>query len=61
VVALDAVLATYLAWPGAQQVFQLHRRVVTTTTGLVREETVVGITSLPAGRATARCLARYLR
>lgn len=60
-VALNAALATYLGWPGAQQVFPMHRRVVTTTTGVVREETVVGITSLPAGRATARCLARYVR
>lgn len=39
----------------------MHRWVVTTKTGLVREETVVGITSLPACRASARCLAHYLR
>ena len=30
-------------------------------TGLVREETVYGLTSLPPNRATARHLARYVR
>jgi hypothetical protein len=61
VAALDTALAAYLAWPGAQQVFQLKRRIVTTTTGVVREETVVGVTSLPPARAGARHLARYIR
>ena len=58
---VEAALAAYLAWPGAQQVFQMHRRVVITATGLVREETVVGITSLSPSRAGARQVARYLR
>lgn len=60
-VALDAALAAYLTWPGAQQVFQLHRRVVNTKTGVLREETVVGVTRLPPSRAGARQVARYIR
>lgn len=39
----------------------MHRRVVTTTTGVVREETVAGITSLPPARAGARTLAHSIR
>lgn len=59
--ALDPALAAYLDWPGAQQVRAIHRRVVTTKTGAVRAETVMGITSLLPTRAHARDLARSVR
>lgn len=45
-----------LDWPYARQVFQLHRRFVQRTAGKVRQETVFGITSLPAEQADARRL-----
>jgi predicted transposase YbfD/YdcC len=58
---VDPALAAYLAWPGAHQVFQLQRRVVMQATGVVREETVYGISSLARKHAGARWLARYVR
>jgi predicted transposase YbfD/YdcC len=45
-----------LNWPFARQVFKLHRRFVQRTSGKVMEETVFGITSLPAEQADARRL-----
>jgi predicted transposase YbfD/YdcC len=45
-----------LDWPFARQVFQLHRRFVQRKSGKVLEETVFGITSLPAEQADARRL-----
>jgi hypothetical protein len=50
---LTTALAGYLDWPGAQQVFRLRRRVVSKKTGVVREETIYGVTSLGSTRATA--------
>ena len=46
----SSALHGYLDWPAAQQVFRLDRRVITCTTGVVREEVVYGITSLAASR-----------
>jgi len=50
---LSRALADYSDWPGAQQVFQLQRRVVTKKTGAVRTQTVYGLTSLDRPRADA--------
>jgi hypothetical protein len=49
----SSALIGYLDWPGVQQVFRVQRRVVICRTGLVREEVVYGLTSLPPGRADA--------
>jgi predicted transposase YbfD/YdcC len=54
--AVCGVQAGELDWPFARQVFQLHRRFVQRTSGKVLEETVYGITSLPAEQADARRL-----
>jgi predicted transposase YbfD/YdcC len=45
-------LVGYRAWPGLAQVFALERAVIISTTGEVRSETIYGVTSLPAQRAT---------
>lgn len=45
-----------LDWPSARQVFKLHRRFVYHTSGRVMQETVFGITSLPAEQADAKRL-----
>ena len=57
----SSALHGYLDWPGAQQVFRLDRRVITCTTGVVREEVVYGLTSLPADRADAARLLQISR
>lgn len=44
----------FLDWPGVEQVFQLQRRVIEKATGVIREETVYGITSLPPPKLTAK-------
>ena len=44
-----------------RQVFRVARRVVQPATGLVREDTVYGVTSLHPARASARQVARYVR
>ena len=44
-----------------RQVFRVERRVVQPATGLVRQVTVYGLTSLLPHRATARQVARYVR
>lgn len=55
-----AALATYLAdWPGAAQVFRLHR--VREFAGRVEEEVVYGITSLGPGDAGAARLLELSR
>ena len=41
----------YTGFCGVQQVFRLTRRVVHTRTGVLGEETVYGMTSLPASKA----------
>ena len=43
------MLRDYLAWPGIQQVFQIHR--VRELPGRTEQETVYGITSLTAAEA----------
>jgi predicted transposase YbfD/YdcC len=51
------VLVGYSAWPGLAQVFHLERQVINKKTGEVREEVVVGATSLAPERVdTARLL-----
>lgn len=51
----------YLRWPGVQQVFRVERRIVDRRTGVVQEETVSGVTSLPPERASAAVLLRIVR
>jgi predicted transposase YbfD/YdcC len=50
---LSAALATYLQWPGQQQVFALARSRTSLRSGEVSRETVYGITSLAPARADA--------
>jgi hypothetical protein len=57
----SSALDGYLDWPGAAQVFRLQRRVILCTTGVLREETVYGLTSLPPQRADPACLLRTAR
>ena len=47
------VLVGYSEWPGLAQVFQLERQVISKKTGTVREEVVVGVTSLAAEHTNA--------
>lgn len=54
--AVCGVQAGELDWPYARQVFKLQRRFTQINTGQVSEETVFGITSLPAEQADARRL-----
>jgi hypothetical protein len=54
-------LNDYLRWPGVQQVFRVERRIVDRRTGVVQEETVYGVTSLPPERASAAVLLRIVR
>jgi predicted transposase YbfD/YdcC len=55
------VLADYSAWPGLGQVFALERQVIRKKTGEVREEVVMGITSLSPERADATQLLALVR
>lgn len=57
----SSLLNDYLDWPELGQVFKLERRVVRTTTGMVRQETVYGITSLTAAEASAQRLNTLVR
>lgn len=54
-------MAGYLDWPGVAQVFRLERRVIQVNTGVVREETVYGLTDLSAAQASAADLLAYVR
>jgi predicted transposase YbfD/YdcC len=47
------ILEGYNDWPGLAQVFRLERQVIRKKTGEVREEAVVGVTSLRPERADA--------
>jgi predicted transposase YbfD/YdcC len=47
------VLVGYSDWPGLAQVFQLQRQVIHKKTGAVRDEVVMGVTSLTVERADA--------
>lgn len=51
----------YLDWPGAAQLFKLKRRRCCLRTGELTEETVYGITSLTADRASAQRLLQLTR
>lgn len=53
------ILEKYLDWPGAVQVFQIHR--VRYLADKVQEETVYGISSLPAEEADAERLLGLVR
>lgn len=53
------ILQKYLDWPGAVQVFQVHR--VRHVADKVEEETVYGISSLPAQKANAERLLALVR
>lgn len=55
------VLVGYSDWPGLAQVFQLARQVISTKTGAVREEVVMGVTSLASERADAARLLTLVR
>jgi predicted transposase YbfD/YdcC len=55
------VLRGYSDWPGLAQVFQLERQVIIKNTGEVREEVVVGVTSLTPERADAARLLAVVR
>ena len=55
------VLADYLNWPGAQQVFPVKRKRVHLRTGKVETETVYGVTSLRPGCADAGQLLELVR
>lgn len=60
--ASDA-LKDYVEWPGAWQVFQIHRRIQTTRRGIVTtfEETGYGVTSLSPEEADAERLLSLVR
>jgi predicted transposase YbfD/YdcC len=55
------VLVGYSAWPGLAQVFHLERQVINKKTGEVREEVVVGATSLAPERVDAARLLTLVR
>lgn len=61
----DLIVSTALQgdldWPGAQQVFRVTRRVVSKRTGVVRDEVVYGVTSLPPAQASAAQVLQVLR
>ena len=58
---VSAELKGYLDWPGAEQVFQLDRRVVRLADGQISEETVYGVTSLTAEEAGPKRLQELVR
>jgi predicted transposase YbfD/YdcC len=51
----------FLDWPAVEQVFQLERQVISCRTGVITQETVYGITSLPPQRASAEQLLTWTR
>jgi predicted transposase YbfD/YdcC len=51
----------YTGFTGVQQVFRLTRTVVTTRTGVIREESVYGMTSLSAQKASPKRLLALAR
>jgi hypothetical protein len=54
-------LIGYLCWPGVQQTFRIERRITSVRTGVVRTETVYGVTSLTPEQAAPARLLRYVR
>lgn len=57
----SCILRNYCDWPGTQQVFKLERMAIHKNTGLYRQETVYGITSLSPQRASATTLLHLSR
>ena len=57
----SSALNDYLDWPGLQQVYQLDRETTMLKPGQVRTQTVYGLTSLPAQRASASQLLKLAR
>jgi predicted transposase YbfD/YdcC len=57
----SGVLRDYADWPGLEQVFKLERRIVNTKTGVLRCETVYGLTSLTAVEASPARLLGWVR
>jgi predicted transposase YbfD/YdcC len=57
----STILAGYSDWPGLAQVLRLERQVILKKTGEVREEVVVGVTSLTPERADAARLLAVVR
>jgi predicted transposase YbfD/YdcC len=55
-IAASSAMRGLSRWPGLDQVMKLKRTVINKTTGEIREETVYGVTSLSAQRATAQQL-----
>lgn len=53
--------ADWLDWPGAQQVFEIHRETKFKKSGKGRQETVLGITSLEPETASPEQLLRLCR
>ncbi|MGH7927958.1 MAG: ISAs1 family transposase [Candidatus Binatia bacterium] len=51
----------FIDWPALEQVFKLERQVICCRTGVITAETVYGITSLPAQRASAEQLLEWTR
>lgn len=57
----SSMLQGYVQWPYAAQVFQLERRFVRVSDGLVMEETRYGVTSLTAEEASPAQLLQIVR
>jgi predicted transposase YbfD/YdcC len=60
-ITTSCVLRDYADWPGLEQVFKLERRIVNTKTGVLRCETVYGLTSLTAAQASPARLLGLVR
>jgi len=54
-------LTDFLDWPFLQQVFQLQRTITISKTNKTRQETIYGLTSLPADQASPSQLLHMLR
>jgi len=57
----STILNETVGWPGARQVFEIHRARVERTSGKLHEETVYGITSLSPARANPVRLMKLIR
>jgi predicted transposase YbfD/YdcC len=51
----------FIDWPGLHQVFELERKVTDISTGVITVDKVVGITSLPPEKASAKQLLEWTR
>jgi predicted transposase YbfD/YdcC len=57
----DDLPAHYTGFTDVQQVFRIRRQVIQKSTGVLREETVYGLTSLPSAQASPKLLQSLLR